>query len=85
MNMHLIQRILNLDWKTVQVMLFDKHPNGPFMDLINKAYCPKFGTIRHNHYSHKKVNNDNKFCYNAGFTASQSATLGPIQATDFSS
>lgn len=53
--MFLVKSILNLPVEDMQVMLFDKHPDGPFMDLIQKAYSPHHPVIRHQHYKGKKV------------------------------
>lgn len=55
MNMLLVMRVLNLSADDMQVVLFDKYPDGPYIDLIKKAYSPKHDVIRHAHYGGKKV------------------------------
>lgn len=69
MNMLLVMRVLDLSAEEMQVMLFDKYenvlqqyqfkrhryPDGPYIDLIKRAYSPKYDVIRHAHYSGKKV------------------------------
>ncbi|RYH27486.1 hypothetical protein EON65_13285 [archaeon] len=40
MSMFIVARMLQQDIHTQQVMLFDLHPNGPYMDLIHKAFSP---------------------------------------------
>ena len=44
------------------VMLLDKHTDGPYLELIQKAYAPNHPVIRHQHYQGKKV--ENSFYYN---------------------
>ena len=39
-------------------MLFDKHTDGPYLELIQKAYSPNHPVIRHQHYKGKKVRVD---------------------------
>lgn len=53
MNMLLVKTALRID--DMQVMLFDQHPDGPFLELIHKAYSPKQPPLRHQHYGGKKV------------------------------
>lgn len=55
MNMYLVKRILNVDFGSTQVMLFDQHPDGPFIELIEKAFSPSHSVIRHSHYRGQKV------------------------------
>jgi hypothetical protein len=53
MNMYLAANVLGLDFKDVQVMLFDKFSNGPFDELIEKAFSPNHPVLRHTHYQGK--------------------------------
>ena len=59
MNMFLVQSVLKSEDSNeaaaMQVMLFDKHPDGPYMELIEKAFSPGGPVIRHSHYRGKKV------------------------------
>lgn len=55
MNMFLVGSALDLDFNDVQVMLFDKHPDGPYHEMISKVYSPNHPVIRHDHYKGKKV------------------------------
>lgn len=55
MNMFLVMNALDLDPHSMQVMLFDLHPDGPYTDLIRKAYSPNHDLLRHQHYRGKKV------------------------------
>lgn len=47
---------------TMTVMLFDQHPDGPYMDLIQRAFSPSSSrpVIRQDHYKGKKVRHS---CY----------------------
>lgn len=38
LNAYLVGKVLRLDWRKVRTMLWDRHPDGPFRDLIAKAY-----------------------------------------------
>ena len=40
LNLYLVSRILRLDLEQLQVVLFDKHFDGPFHDLIQTAFSP---------------------------------------------
>jgi hypothetical protein len=55
MNMFLVSTVLGLSFKDTQVMLFDKHIDGPFLELIRKAFSPNHEVIRHEHFKGKKV------------------------------
>jgi hypothetical protein len=55
MNMFLVNSVLGVEVATLQVMLFDKHPNGPYYELIGKAFSPNRPVLRHQHYRGKKV------------------------------
>ena len=71
MNMFLVYNALNLNPKDIQVMLFDKydfftffsfhffhslrHPDGPYFDLIKRAYSSSHPLIRHDYFQKKKV------------------------------
>lgn len=37
------------------VMLFDRHPEGPYLELIQKAFSPSHPVIRHESYKGGKV------------------------------
>ncbi len=50
MNVYLIKLITGMDFKDVQVMLYDRHPDGPFTELIKQAYSPNHDIIRASHY-----------------------------------
>jgi hypothetical protein len=47
MNMFLVLNVLNLSPGDLQVMLFDLHPDGPYMELIKRAYSPNHDVIRY--------------------------------------
>ena len=53
MNMFLVKTILDVDVNDMQVMLFDKFSDGPYHELIQKAFSPKHPVIRHTHYKGK--------------------------------
>lgn len=55
MNMLLVDKVLDVDTSTQQVVLFDKFSNGPYIELIQKAYSPNNPVKRHTHYAGKKV------------------------------
>jgi hypothetical protein len=55
MNMFLVKTALDLDVTEMQVMLFDRHPDGPFTELIQKAFSPNHSLLRHEHYKHRMV------------------------------
>jgi hypothetical protein len=55
MNMFLVNSVLDMDVASSQVMLFDKHPDGPYLELIDKAFSPNHKVLRHQHYRGKKV------------------------------
>lgn len=55
MNMFLVSRALDLDLQHLQVMLFDLHPDGPYIDLIRQAFSPQHPILRHSHYRGKRV------------------------------
>lgn len=38
LNAYLVGEILRLDWNTVKTLLWDRHPDGPFKELIERAY-----------------------------------------------
>lgn len=63
MNMFLVKEILNHDFTNTQVMLFDLHPDGPFYELIQKAYSPNHPILRHSHYRGQKVCNYFPICF----------------------
>jgi len=55
MNMYLVLSALQLPPSDLQVVLFDKHPDGPYMDLIEKAFAGNRKPLRHQHYKGKTV------------------------------
>jgi len=55
MNMFLVQSALGLNPHDVQVVLFDKHTDGPYYDLIHRAYGPNHPILRHTDFNNKKV------------------------------
>jgi hypothetical protein len=55
MNMFLVANVLDLPMDDLQVMLFDKFSDGPYLELIQKAYSRNHPVIRHQAYSGKKV------------------------------
>lgn len=55
MNMFLVLSMLNIPVNDLQVVLFDKHSDGPFIDLIKAAFSPKHSILRANHFNNKIV------------------------------
>lgn len=55
MNMFLVYSALGLDPQQTQAVLFDKHPDGPYLDLVAKAFSPRHPVVRHGHYGRKRV------------------------------
>ena len=53
--MFLVSHVVDLDFSTTQVMLFDKHLDGPFHEMIKTVYSPAHDLIRQQHYEGKKV------------------------------
>jgi hypothetical protein len=53
MNMLLTYKVLGLRPEEVQVVLWDKFADGPYHDLIQKAFSPKHPVQRHTHYRGK--------------------------------
>lgn len=54
MNMFFVLSILKLSTENLQVMLFDKHSDGPYFDLIQTAFS-RHPVIRHGHYNRKTI------------------------------
>ena len=54
-NMHLVANILDVDPANQQVMLWDRHKDGPYTDLISKAFAGGRKLLRNDHYGQKKV------------------------------
>lgn len=46
MNMYLVMNILGLTAEEMQVILFDSHADGPYIDLIRKAFSPNHPVLR---------------------------------------
>lgn len=55
MNMYLVMNILGLSASEQQVILLDSHPDGPYMDLIKRAYSPNHAVLRPSDYGSKTV------------------------------
>jgi len=55
MNMFLVMSALGIKPEQQQVMLFDRHIDGPYLELLQKAYSPKHDVIRPSHYGGKVV------------------------------
>ena len=55
MNMFLVSRVLNTNLEDQQVMLFDNHADGPYIDLIKQAFSPEHSIIRHTVFNKKIV------------------------------
>ena len=53
--MHLVSHILQEDFQDQQVMLFDRHKDGPYTELISKTFSNSRELIRPEHYGKKKV------------------------------
>lgn len=53
--MFLVLSVLNISPQELQVMLFDKHPDGPYVDLIKNAFSRSNDLIRYSFYSGEKV------------------------------
>jgi len=51
--MLLVYRMLDLDLSATQVMLFDQFSDGPYHELIEKAFSPHHPVLRHGHYRGK--------------------------------
>jgi len=55
MNIFVVAHGLGINIQDMQVMLFDKHPDGPYMELIKKAFSPNHDVIRHEYFKKKVV------------------------------
>jgi hypothetical protein len=64
MNIFLVLNVLNLNPASgdskgsdsaLQMMLFDKHPDGPYIDFLKQVYSPLHPVIRASHYNNKMV------------------------------
>jgi len=53
--MFLVKSVLQSKTDNMQVMLFDKHPDGPYLELIQKAFANSKPVLRHQHYKKQKV------------------------------
>ena len=40
---------------SLQVVLFDRMPDGPYIDLLTRVYSPRHPVIRSTHYENKRV------------------------------
>lgn len=55
-NMFLVQQILGYDLAEQQILLMDRHPFGPYISLLQKAFAPLYGVYKPlNKYRQKKV------------------------------
>lgn len=54
-NLFNVAQILGLDFEELQVVLFDKHFDGPFYDLISTAFSPNHKLKRIGDYRNKVV------------------------------
>ena len=55
-NMFLVHLILGGNLiQQQQIVLFDKYSNGPYFDLIQKAFSPSHPVLRHSHFKRKVV------------------------------
>lgn len=54
-NMHLVSNILEMEPANQQVILWDRHKDGPYTDLISKAFAGGRQLLRNDHYGKKKV------------------------------
>eukprot|EP01041_Mallomonas_annulata_P009908 gene9908-20605_t len=55
MNMFVVLSVLKQSPKDLQVLLFDKHSDGPYIELIKKAFSPNHPVIRPASYNNKIV------------------------------
>ena len=55
MNMMLVMRALGIKPGDQQVVLFDNHKDGPYLDLIKNAFSPNHPVIRHQDFKGKTV------------------------------
>uniref|UniRef100_A0A7S3JQK9 EGF domain-specific O-linked N-acetylglucosamine transferase n=1 Tax=Aureoumbra lagunensis TaxID=44058 RepID=A0A7S3JQK9_9STRA len=55
LNAFLVGQVLNLDWHQVHLLLWDRHPDGPFFDLIQRSYSKKQQIYRPQNFGSKKV------------------------------
>ena len=45
----------NTTSSSLQVVLFDRMPDGPYIDLLTRVYSPHHPVIRAEHYGNKRV------------------------------
>ena len=62
MNMFLVLNVLGLSpspasasASPLQVILFDRFSDGPFIELIKKTFSPDRDVLRHHHFNNKRV------------------------------
>lgn len=55
MNMFLVMSVLDVDPQRQRVVLFDKHLDGPYLELIQKAFSPSHPVGRHQQFNRKTV------------------------------
>jgi hypothetical protein len=54
MNMLVVSLVMGVDVALQQVMLFDKFADGPYIDLVRRAFSPSHAVLRHSHYAGKR-------------------------------
>ena len=55
MNIFLALKILRLNESEVQIMLFDRHADGPYKSFLQRVFSPNHEVIRASHYQGRKV------------------------------
>lgn len=55
MNAMLVMKVLGLDPASQQVVLFDNHVDGPYIELIKNVFSPNLPILRHQDYRGRKV------------------------------
>ena len=55
MNMFVVSNVIGISPEKQQVLLWDTHPDGPYLDLIQKAYSGAGKVERHSFYGGKKI------------------------------
>ena len=53
-----VKHILNMDFENLKVILFDRHVNGPFFDMIQRAFSPNFPLTRAQDYKNQIIQYD---------------------------
>lgn len=50
-----LMMLVGIDPKRQQVVLFDRHMDGPYIELIKKAFSPNHPVLRHHDYKQQMV------------------------------